>query len=64
MKGTRMPRSKAKTASYIGPACLDLRNQALEANLPLLAHLLEMATLEALRVEVEHTNADQLSDEP
>jgi hypothetical protein len=50
-------RSISETAAYIGPKCLELRNLALEADLKLLAHLLEMASLEAVNIEVAQMKA-------
>jgi len=42
-----------EVASYIGPMCLELRKLAVSANLIVLAYVLEIASLEATKVEAD-----------
>jgi hypothetical protein len=48
-----MPRSKAEAAAYLGSICLDLRSIAIESELYLLAHRLELVCLEAAEIRVD-----------
>ena len=45
-----------EVAAYIGPMCLELRKLAASANLVVLAYVLEIASLEATKAEVETLN--------
>lgn len=46
---------KREVASQIGRLCLELRRMALSVDNPLLAHLLDVAALEAVNMEVTHS---------
>jgi hypothetical protein len=47
-----MPKSIGQATDSLARRCLELRDQAIECDLPLLAHLLDMAALEAANNEV------------